>query len=236
MSASSEKDEDAGRPDAKLGNRGFGTALRTDPVFLGLQKTRLLDPMLSFPGTNDQPGDYRHSGCTACHVIYANDRSPEHSAWASKYGHSGTSASVDPTIAKNQPGHPIQHVLTKAIPSSQCMVCHIHPGTNMVATYFGYTWWDNEVDGKFMYPAKEKDPSEKEMQKIRESATRKAQPYVGFGATRNSWRQVGSPEFNAKLEKTQFADFHSHGWIFRAVYKHDRKGNLLDKDDKVVSQ
>jgi len=39
--------------------------LRTDPVFLGLQKTRLLDPLLSFPGTNDQPGDYRASGCSA---------------------------------------------------------------------------------------------------------------------------------------------------------------------------
>ncbi len=28
------------------------------------------------PGTNDQPGDYRASGCTACHVVYANDRRP----------------------------------------------------------------------------------------------------------------------------------------------------------------
>src|SRR5205807_6871433 len=62
-----------------LGERGFGTLLRTDPVFLGLQKTRLLDPLLSLPGTNDQPGDFRNSGCTACHVIYANDRSSVHS-------------------------------------------------------------------------------------------------------------------------------------------------------------
>ncbi len=162
-----EQDEDAGRPDNKLGNRGFGTQLRTDPVFLGLQKTRLLDPMLSFPGTNDQPGDYRHSGCTACHVIYANDNNPDHSAWAAKYGHSGMSASIDPTTPKNQSGHPIRHELTKAIPTSQCIVCHIHPGTNMVATYLGYTWWDNEVDAKFMYPAKEHDPSEKEMQEVR---------------------------------------------------------------------
>ena len=68
-----------GKPDVKLGERGFGTLNRTDPVFLGLQKTRLLDPLLHFPGTNDQPGDYRNSGCTACHVVYANDNSPEHS-------------------------------------------------------------------------------------------------------------------------------------------------------------
>ncbi len=46
--------------------------------------------------------------------------------------------------------------------------------------------------------------------------------------------KVGSPEFNAQLSQTQFADFHSHGWIFRAVYKRDRKGNLLDAENKVV--
>src|SRR6266852_7072785 len=73
------REEEPGKPDDKLGERGFGTELRTDPVFLGLQKTRLLDPILSLPGTNDHPGDYRGSGCTACHVIYANDRDPAHS-------------------------------------------------------------------------------------------------------------------------------------------------------------
>ena len=73
-------EEPPGKPTQNLlSPRGFGTLLRTDPVFLGLQKTRLLDPCLSFLGTNDQPGDYRSSGCTACHVIYANDRDPFHS-------------------------------------------------------------------------------------------------------------------------------------------------------------
>jgi hypothetical protein len=93
-------DEDPGRPDTKLGERGFGTLLRTDPIFLGLQKTRLLDPLLHFPGTNDEPGDYRNSGCSGCHVIYANDNSPEHSAGYASYGHSGFSFSSDPTIPK----------------------------------------------------------------------------------------------------------------------------------------
>jgi hypothetical protein len=51
------REEDPGRPDAKLSDRGFGTELRTDPVFLGLQKTRLVDPVMSLPGTNDHPGD-----------------------------------------------------------------------------------------------------------------------------------------------------------------------------------
>jgi hypothetical protein len=32
------RNEDPGKPDDKLSDRGFGTELRTDPVFLGLQK------------------------------------------------------------------------------------------------------------------------------------------------------------------------------------------------------
>src|SRR5262249_8956048 len=133
------RDEEPGRPENKLGERGFGTLLRTDPVFLGLQKTRLLDPLLSFPRTNDQPGDYRPSGGSGCHVIYANDRSPEHSAQYAPHGNDGRSITNDPTIPKDQPGHPLRHVLTRSIPSSQCMTCHVHPGTNMVTTYYGYT-------------------------------------------------------------------------------------------------
>ena len=35
-------------------------------------------------------------------------------------------------------------------------------------------------------------------------------------------------------KQTQFADFNGHGWVYRAVYKHDRKGNWLDKDDHKV--
>ena len=66
----------------------------------------------------------------------------------------GQTATSDPTIPKLEPGHPIRHAFTRAIPSSQCMVCHVHPGTNMETTYFGYTWWDNEADGEFMYPAR----------------------------------------------------------------------------------
>ena len=31
-----------------------------------------------------------------------------------------------------------------------------------------------------------------------------------------------------KLKTTQFADYHGHGWNFRAILKRDRNGNLLD--------
>jgi hypothetical protein len=40
--------------------------------------------------------------------------------------------------------------------------------------------------------------------------------------------QTGTPAFNAKLKSSQFADFHGHGWVFRAVYKQDRHGNMLN--------
>jgi hypothetical protein len=227
-------EESPGKPDDKLSDRGFGTELRTDPVFLGLQKTRLLDPVLSLPGTNDHAGDYRSSGCSACHVIYANDRDPAHSGSYAQFGHSGFSASADPTIRKDEPGHPIKHTFTRAIPSSQCMICHIHPGTNMVTTYFGLTWWDNEIDGDKMYPPEQRNPSEEERY-------RAALKNPEAAAARGLWgedkflEQTGSPEFNAKLKTTQFADFHGHGWVFRGVYNHDRKGNWLDKDGQPIA-
>jgi hypothetical protein len=54
-------DEPNGRPRNRLSERGLGTLNRTDPVFLGLQKTRLHDPLLGFLGSNDHPGDYRRA-------------------------------------------------------------------------------------------------------------------------------------------------------------------------------
>jgi hypothetical protein len=38
----------------------------------------------------------------------------------------------------------------------------MHPGTNMVATYLGLTWWDNESDGARMYPSTQHNPSQDE--------------------------------------------------------------------------
>src|SRR5262249_43283645 len=147
----------------------LGTRNRTDPVLIGLQKTRLLDPTLNFLGTNDHPGDYRSSGCSACHVVYANDRSPVHSrpyAWA---GHLGTTHNPDPTTPQGEPGHPIAHKFTSAIPTSQCMVCHIHPGTNVMNSYLGYLWWDEETDGDLMYPRHGKRPTSEQFAQVQMS-------------------------------------------------------------------
>ncbi|MGH7803755.1 MAG: hypothetical protein ACREQJ_05360, partial [Candidatus Binatia bacterium] len=220
-----------GRPERRLSQRGLGTANRTDPVFIGLQKTRLMDPVLHMLGTNDHPGDFRSSGCTGCHVIYANDRDPLHSGPWAQFGNRGKTATTDPMIPKDEPGHPIRHSFTKAIPSSQCVVCHMHPGTNVVNTYYGTTWWDNETDGERFYQREPKELSANER-----VALEKANPNPE--ALRGLWSE---PEFlanltdlNPKLAKTQVADFHGHGWIFRNVYKQDRKGNLLDARGKVI--
>ena len=156
-------DEPPGKPERRLSERGLGTLNRTDPVFLGLQKTRLHDPLLGFLGSNDHAGDYRSSGCSACHVVYANDRSPSNSDYWSKYGHQGLSFTSDPTIPKNERGHPIMHQFTRSIPSSQCMNCHMHQGNLFVNPYLGYTWWDQETDGEFLYPKEQYDPTDDEL-------------------------------------------------------------------------
>jgi hypothetical protein len=224
--------EPPGKPERRFSERGLGTLNRTDPVFLGLQKTRLHDPLLGFMGTNDHPGDYRSSGCSACHVVYANDRSPTNSGWWSKYGHQGLSFTEDPTIPKTERGHPVIHQLTRSIPSSQCMNCHMHQGNLFVNPYLGYTWWDEETDGELMYPKQQHDPTDAEL-----VASTQQNPEAA--AARGLW---GDKEFldhvaelNPQMKHTQFADYHGHGWIFRAIFKHDRKGNLLDLEDNVIS-
>lgn len=229
-----DKEEEPGRPDKGLSPRGLGTLNRTDPVYLGLQKTRLLDPTLNFLGTNDHPGDYRSAGCTSCHVIYANDRSKTISAQYAEYGNQGFTASADTSIPRREPGHPIKHQFTSQIPTSQCMTCHMHPGTNMLTTYLGQMWWDNESDGKFMYPA------DRQINPSQDDEARKLDKNPEGSSLRGLWsdpvflQQTGSPEFNSKLERVQFGDAHGHGWMYRNVYKKDRKGNLLDKDDNIV--
>jgi hypothetical protein len=226
--------EEPGRPDFRQSNRGPGTGARIAVPVINITKTRLNDPLPWFMGTNDQPGDFRHSGCASCHVVYANDRDPRHSSIYAKFGHDGTSRTIDPTIPKDQPGHPISHTLTRSVPTSQCMICHMHQPNMFMNSFLGYTMWDYESDAPRMWPEKQKYPTAAETRQILDRNPEGA-------ATRGNWgdlnflKQVA--DLNPKMKDTQFADYHGHGWNFRAVYKRDRKGNLLDaKGEKVADE
>jgi hypothetical protein len=271
-SGSIQRLEEPGRPDLKQSNRGPATGLRVAIPILNVHKTRLNDPFMWFMGTNDQPGDYRSSGCAGCHVIYANDREPQHSLVYAKYGRDGQTATVDPTIADKvehgsdeghggshgakgrepsaeghgaadvpghpvtgvkEKGHPIQHAFSRAIPTAQCMNCHMHQPNIFLNSYLGYTMWDYESDAPLMWPEKQKYPTAAEVHKILERNPEAASVRGKWGDLdflRNVYDDV-----NPKAKDTQFADYHGHGWNFRAIYKRDREGNLLDADGKIVS-
>jgi len=224
--------EEPGRPDLKQSNRGPGTGLRVAIPVLNIHKTRLNDPFTWFMGTNDQPGDYRQSGCASCHVIYANDREPRHSLTYARYGRDGKSASTDPTINKSESGHPLKHAFTRAIPTSQCMNCHMHQPNMFLNSYLGYTMWDYESDASSMWPKEQKYPTAEEMRKVLDRNPEGAAP-------RGKWSDLdflrNVYDLNPELKDTQFADYHGHGWNFRGVFKRDRDGNLLDDKGKIVA-
>lgn len=221
----------SGKPDNKLSDRGLGTQLLISSPVLNLHKTRLNDPHLWFLGTNDQPGDYRSSGCSACHVVYANDRSQVHSGSYAKYGNRGRTFSADSIISGRESGHPIKHQFTSAIPSSQCMTCHMHQANGFMNTFFGLQMWDYETDGEAMYPEKSLNLSDDDKFARLEKNPEEA-------VLRGNWGESGFlrtvSELNPKLKHTQFADYHGHGWNFRAVFKKDRKGRLLDAAGAVI--
>lgn len=54
-------------------------------------------------------GNFRATGCAACHMPYAED---------------GKSRGGDQAMPKDKVGRPIRHELTKAIPVTQCATCH----------------------------------------------------------------------------------------------------------------
>jgi len=267
--------EEPGRPDLKQSNRGPGTGLRIAIAILNIHKTRLNDPYMWFMGTNDQPGDYRQSGCAGCHVIYANDREPRHSLLYAGFGRDGQSATIDPTIAgkrahgggeghgeghgalidpdhaddpaRGESGHPITHAFTRAIPTAQCMTCHMHQPNIFLNSYLGYTMWDYESDAPQMWPGPENSaPRPPGMSDEAYERTYKQQRYPSAaevhevlernpeGASpRGLWSDVeflrDVYDVNDSNKDTQFADYHGHGWNFRGIFKRDRNGNLLDK-------
>lgn len=224
--------EEPGRPDVKQSNRGPGTGARIAVPVLNIHKTRLNDPLMWYLGTNDQPGDYRSSGCSSCHVVYANDRNVYSASVYATAGHRGFTQTADPTIPRGQPGHPIRHAFARSIPTSQCMTCHMHQPNMFMNSFLGYTMWDYESDAPAMWPATQQYPDAAQMRKVLDRNPEGAAP-------RGKWADeeflAGVSELNPALKDTQFADYHGHGWNFRGVFRRDRKGNLLDKDGRLVT-
>ena len=250
--------EEPGRPDLRQSNRGPGTGLRVAIPVLNIHKTRLNDPFTTMMGTNDQPGDYRASGCASCHVVYANDRDPKHSGPWARFGRDGQTGTADPTIAglmqraaaelhgaaqhapaghpvgdEREHGHPVEHAFTRAIPTAQCMNCHMHQPNIFLNSYLGYTMWDYESDAPLMWPERQRYPSAGEVR-----ATDERNPEAA--AARGLWSDTGflrrvHDDVNPRAQATQFADYHGHGWNFRAIFKRDRVGNLLDAGGNMAS-
>ena len=258
-SGSIQRLDEPGRPDIRQSNRGPGTGARIAIPVLNITKTRLNDPFTWFLGTNDNPGDYRNSGCASCHVVYGNDRDPRHSGPYAKFGHHGTTQSVDPTIPRGESGHPLKHEFTRAIPTSQCMICHMHQPNVFVNSFLGYTMWDYESDAPEMWPKEQRylnaghassgtDVSPEQIMlglnvkpeqiigddKAREIASHNPEEAAqrGLWSDRDFLSKVWDK--NPSLKDTQFADYHGHGWNFRAIFKRDREGTLLDKEGNKV--
>ena len=108
----------------------------------------------------------------------------------------------------------------------------MHQPNSFLNTYLGYTMWDYETDAELLWPKKQRYPTAAEK---RASLDRDPEG----AAVRGLWSDPTFLEnvsgLNAKAKNTQFADYHGHGWNFMAVFKRDRKGNLLDaKGDKVA--
>jgi hypothetical protein len=64
-------------------------------------------------GENKFPGDFRSSGCTSCHMPYADN---------------GLSLSDDPRIPKTTSPHPIKHTMTASPDINTCTHCHYRGG------------------------------------------------------------------------------------------------------------
>jgi hypothetical protein len=81
---------------------------------------------------HERDGDYRGSGCVACHMVYSDE---------------GTYEGDDEAIPKDQKDRPRLHRLTKKVPVSQCLHCHNRGGRTgvsyigtMESDHYGSPW------------------------------------------------------------------------------------------------
>ncbi|GAA4812844.1 hypothetical protein GCM10023232_05220 [Sphingosinicella ginsenosidimutans] len=151
--------------------------------------------------------------------------------------------------AVRESGHPIRHAFTRAIPTSQCMTCHMHQPNIFLNSFLGYTMWDYESDADLMWPGPEnrlptRNPHEEQEFRNQHYPDQEEVHNVLMrnpegAAARGLWADEGFlrevyDRVNPLARQTQFADYHGHGWNFRAVFRRDREGNLLDADGHVI--
>jgi hypothetical protein len=255
--------EEPGRPDLKQSNRGPGTGLRVAIPALNIHKTRLNDPFTWFMGTNDQPGDYRHSGCASCHVVYANDREPRHSLTYAQHGRDGQTITADPTIAdktehKNdhgalKDGHDLaDHAddqsgaaddkREKGHPLQHVFTRSIPTAQCMNCHMHQPNIFLNSFLGYTMWDYESDAPAmwpEKQKYPTAAEVRAVAKRNPEGAAPRGKWADEdflrNVYDLNPGLKDTQFADYHGHGWNFRGVFKRDREGNLLDANGNIVA-
>lgn len=209
--------------------RGPGTEFKISGAVLTVIKTRLNDPTLWLMGPNTNGGDFRQSGCAACHVPYANDGDEANSGEFAKYGNKGYSFSGDKAIPKNQPGHPIKHKFTQSIPSSQCVSCHHHQGNGALTMYQGYLWWDQETDAdKIMAKGMEYPWWGKDVAGI-------YPPYIPKYKPDGTTVLSDVARHNKDFGQVQFSDQQGHYWHFVKVFWRDRYGRMLDKERRIVA-
>jgi hypothetical protein len=84
-------------------------------------------------------------------------------------------------------GPPAPHVFTRAIPTSQCMNCHMHQPNIFLNSFLGYTMWDYEADAPFMWPGagkQQKYPTAAEVRAINDRNPEGAAPRGQVGRHR----------------------------------------------------
>ncbi len=95
-------------PGAVGGLEPLPTFVQSGDVFFDLLRKECTSCHLWTPAKAIR-GNFRATGCAACHMPYAED---------------GKSQSQDAAMPKDKVARPLRHTLTKAVPVTQCATCH----------------------------------------------------------------------------------------------------------------
>ena len=220
------------RGDNRLSNRGFGTLTRTDPVFQGLQRTRLLDP-LSLLSRHQR--SRRRLSLVGLHRRATSSTPTTAPSTRRPTRSTATKAAAPPPIRPSKKDSPATRSSTgsrapyRPANASSAMFIPAHRTRRSISATCGGT--TRPTASTCIRRRAKKLPPEDAARSLARN------PESGIaarasGRTRSSCKNI--VDLNPKLKQTQFADFNGHGWVYRAVYKHDRKGNLLDAEGRPV--